>query len=152
MSTDSFTARVIDLTNQAATQAAAASMPGVVPRPWQIPSSFPSSVPIYDPIGFIVACDRTDLNAIADVAYNTGSGPNAGRIGTVAAAKMAIDHVAGQERALHARHASPVRLRSWAAVRRAGHASLPYGIFGAFAAVVNDAASAATAVDNAPSG
>lgn len=149
MSTSSLSDHITDLAAQAFLQGAAAAIPGVVPRPWQLPSAYPSGTPPIDPAGFIVACDRTDLNEVAATAYATGGAPNAGRIGTIVAAKMAMDHIACHERALHARHALPVRLRTWAAARRTGHGSLPYGVLGAFAAAVDDAAAAATAAPNA---
>lgn len=147
MPTLSFLAHVENLCEVAETVGSAAAIPGVRVRSWAIPDGYPSDVPLYDPAGIATACDRTDLNALVVEAYNT-AGPNAGRLGTVVAGKMALDHVACRERALHARHATPLRLRAWAAARRAGHADTLYGVFGAFAASVNDVSAAATAVDN----
>ncbi len=105
-------------------------------------------MPLYDPNGLADACSRADLNSFCIQAYEEGIDPNAGRIGQVVAAKLAMDHIAAHERALQARHATPARLRSWRASRLAGHGDNVWGVFGAFSRAVQDSYSAATAVDN----
>lgn len=132
MPTPSFYAHIADLCAKAGIQGAAAAAPGVVGRAWDVPSTYPVSTDIQDPSGFMYACARADLNALAVEGYERGNLPNdvVGRIGVVMAAKIAIDHMAAKERALHARHASPVRLRAWAASRKAGHADTTFGALG----------------------
>jgi hypothetical protein len=132
MPTPTFNQYLNDLATQAYQHGAAAAVPGVVRRPWQLPSAFPISTDVQDPAALIAACNRDDLNALAITGYQTGNTPNSytGRIGVVMAIFAAIDHMGAYERALHARHASPVRLRAWAAARRAGHADMTYGVYG----------------------
>lgn len=149
MPTSSFQTHIDDLASVAYDAAAAAAVPGVYKRAWSVPSTYPAGTPLYDPAGLISAFSRSDITAYILEAYATGSDPNAGRIGQVAAGKLALDHVACRERAAHARHATPQRLRAWAAARRAGHANTTYGVFGALAAAVADAAAASTTGPNA---
>lgn len=149
MPTSSFAAHIEHLADHAYTTAAAAAVPGAVKRPWSIPAAYPDGVPPHDPSGFAAALSRSDINEYVLLAYTTGTEPDGGRIGQVAAGKLALDHVACRERAAHGRHATPQRLRAWAAARRAGHGDATRGVFGALAAAVGDAAAAATAVSNA---
>lgn len=132
MPTVTFAQYLSGLASQAYQHGAAAAVPGIVKRPWQLPANFPISEDVQDPDALIAACNRDDLNALAIAGYQNGNTPNSytGRLGVVMAAKIAIDHMGAHERALHARHASPVRLRAWAAARRAGHADMSYGVFG----------------------
>jgi hypothetical protein len=152
MPTASFARYIADLARQAGQQGAAAAAPGVARRCWQIPSSYPVSTDIQDPGGFIDACNRDDLNALAIAGYQTGHLPNSytGRVGVVAAAKVAIDHMGAHERALHARHAGPVRLRAWAASRRAGHSDTTYGVFGCLQRYCASMIEEAQSVPNSP--
>lgn len=150
MPTSSFDAHIRGLADAAFEQAAAAAVPGAVTTVWGLPELYPVGTPLYDPTGIAEAMDRSDLNELCVAAYDGGAVPNGGRIGHVVATKMAIDHMAVRERALHARHATPVRLRAWRAARLAGHANAA-GVFGAFAAAVGDIYGAATAVPNSQS-
>jgi hypothetical protein len=147
MPTPSFVDHVTDLAAIAFQAGAGAAVPGATTRIWAVPAGYPVGTPLYDPAGLAAACDRTDLNALVTAAY-AAAGPNAGRLGQVMAGKLALDHVACRERALQARHATPQRLRAWAALRRSGHADATLGVFGAFSAVVNDTYAAATAAPN----
>lgn len=132
-------------------QGAAACLPGVARRPWNMPPLAPTnSLDIDDPAFWVAACDRSSLNSGAVAAYETGREPNAGRTGTVMAYKKAIDYQACYERALRARHASPVQLRVWAMARRTGHGSPTYGVFGVVKNEIDVLLDEATATDNSP--
>lgn len=154
MPTPAFVAHINDVCAQAAAQGRAAGMPGVARRPWQVPSAYPVGTDVQDPAGFVTACDRSALNALCVAEYlagyepDRGGNPAAGRLGVVGAYKTAIDYQAAFERALHARHAPPVRLRAWAAARRAGHGDTTYGVFGCVARAVDDGIGAARSVPN----
>lgn len=148
----SFAAHLAKLAQVARDQAAADGLPGLVPRPWQMPPTVPGTVDLQDPEFFKTACNRDSLNAAIATEYLDGGGGNAGRLGRVMALKLAIDHVACYERALTARHAAPARCRAWAAARRAGHADLTYGVYGVTGRYVNDLDAAAGAVANTPTG
>lgn len=150
MPTPGFETHLQDLANQGTAIGQAGSSPGVSPREWQIPSTMPEGIDPQDPNGFKEACDRTELNDLCMTAYATGGMPNGGRFGQVMAYKTAIDYQAAYERALHARHASGLRCRVWAAARRAGHADLTYGVFGALTRHLQALQDAATAVPNSP--
>lgn len=152
MPTPDFETHLNDLAAQGTAMGQAGSSPGVSPRLWQIPSIFPGGVDPQDPEGFRQGCDRSELNDLCIEAYATGATPNGGRFGQVMVAKTAIDHQAAYERALHARHASPLRCRVWAAARRAGHSDLTYGVFGALYRHLQALQDAATAVPNSPDG
>lgn len=143
-----FSTHITGLVGAAYERASAAAIPGVVPARWAIPLGYPLGVPVYVPAGFATALSRATLNALCLSAYVTGSVPNAGRVGQVAGCKMAMDHMAARERALNARHATPARLRAWAAARQAGHGDGVNGVFGAFTLMVTDTYSAASAVPN----
>lgn len=115
---------------QARIQGASASLPGIVRRQWAIPPAAPTTgIDVEDPNFFFTACDRSELNGMAVAAYETGNEPNAGRIGTLMAAKKAIDYQAGCERALRGRYASAVQRRIWAMARKTGHGSANFGVF-----------------------
>jgi hypothetical protein len=150
MPAPSFAAYLLDLTTQAHQIGAAAAASGVAKRVWQIPSQYPASTDVQEPDGFIDACNRDDLNELAIAGYQRGHLPNdyVGRVGVVAAAKLAIDHMGAHERALHARHASPVRLRAWAAARRTGHSDVTYGVFGCIGRYAASMLEQANAVGN----
>lgn len=155
MPTPAFVAHIVDLCRQAGDQGAAGGAPGVFRRPWQIPSAFPVGTDVQDPDGFKAACDRSGLNNLCVAEYDAGlvadpgGNPDAGRLGVVGALKTAIDYQAAFERALQARHASAVRLRAWAAARRAGHSDGTFGVFGCVSRSVDDAIGAARSVPNA---
>lgn len=141
------------LIEQSRLQGAAASLPGVVRRPWAIPPDAPTTgIDIEDPNFFRIACDRTELNGMAVAAYETGNGPNAGRVGTVMASKKAIDYQAGCERALRGRYASAVQRRIWAMARKTGHGSPTYGVFGAIRRELETLLDEAVALPNSPEG
>lgn len=145
---DAFRVHMAALAAQAGLQGSAAAMPGVVRRPWQLPATYPIPIDVQNPAGVKLACDRTDLNAACLLEYQQGLDPNEGRIGAVGALKTAIDYQAAYERALHARHASPVRLRVWAGGRRSGHQDTTYGIFGVIVRALDASISAAHSVPN----
>lgn len=139
------------LVGQARLQGAAASVPGVIHRPWNIPETHPTDgLDISDPAFFAIACDRSALNAAAIASYENGARANAGRMGIVMAAKKAIDYQAAYERALQARHASAVRRRVWAMARRTGHGSSTYGVFGIIRSELDDLRDVSTEVNNTP--
>ena len=147
MPTPAFEQHVQDLTDQAAAIGTAAAAPGVARRVWQVPSAYTGGTDVQDPVGFVAACDRSGLNADCVDVYQAG-----GRLGLVAAYKAAIDYQAAWERALHARHASGVRCRVWAGLRRGGHGDPLYGVFGAVKKQIEAFVTSATAVDAAPLG
>lgn len=136
---------------QAATQGYAANLPGLVGRAWNIPPGYPSGTDLQNPAGFKTACDRTALNLACVEAYNAGFDSSTARTGVVMALKIAIDHQAAYERALHARHASPVRLRVWAGARRTGHGNTAAGVFANQRAYLETLIAAATATNQNPS-
>jgi hypothetical protein len=142
---DDYLARLQD---QARAASVAHAAPGFNRRAWQLPV-FPSVTPLRDPAALVAACDRGPVNQYALEVYSTGAAPNSGRLGQLIAAKIAIDHMGAAERALHARHAGALRLRAWAAARRAGHAE-PDGVFGALGRTVSAWVYQATAQDNSP--
>jgi len=143
-----FVAHILGIMLQESAQGSAAAMPGVVPRTWQVPLTFPIGTDIQDPAGFITACDRTELNYDCIEEYHAGTVINGGRIGVVGALKTAMDYQACYERALHARHASPVRLRAWSSARRTGHGDSTFGVYAQMMASLNASISAARSVPN----
>jgi len=150
MPTPAFDDHLNALAAQVAAQGAAAAMPGVAARAWQIPAHYPPATDVRDPAGFITACSRADLNNNCRIAYDQSTNPNdsTGRQGVVGAYKTAIDYQAIYERALHARHATSVRCRVWSAARRAGHSDLRFGVIGCVNGAILDALGAAPAVPN----
>lgn len=148
MPTPDFIAHVTALASQAGFQGAAASIPGVIKRKWNIPPAFPAGVDVRDPDGFVVGCDRAELNSACVAEYQAAEEPNSGRIGAVGAYKTAIDYQAAYERALHARHASGLRLRVWASARRTGHSDLTYGVFGCAVRSIEASIAASRSVPN----
>lgn len=139
-----------DLAAQALAQGAAACVPGVLARAWNLPSAYPAGADLQDPGALASACDRHELNSRCVAAYATGAQANAGRIGEVMAFKLAIDYQAAYERALHARHASATRCRAWAAARRTGHGDGTYGVFGVVRRMIDATLAAATERPNTP--
>ena len=62
-----------------------------------------------------------------------------------------LDFQAAYERALHARHAGGVRLRTWAGARRTGHGNTAAGVFAVQRTYLESLMAAATAIDQNPS-
>lgn len=136
---------------QALAQGTAANLPGLVGRPWNIPAGYPLGTDVQNPAGFKAACDRTALNLLAAAAYGASYDSPDGRAGNLMAVKLAIDHQAAYERALHARHAGGVRLRTWAGARRTGHGNTVAGVFAVQRAYFESLMAAATAMNQNPS-
>lgn len=146
-----YTAHLAAVAAQALAQGTAANLPGLVGRPWNVPANHPLGTDVQNPIGFKTACDRTVLNQLALVAYGASYDSPDGRAGNLMALKLAIDHQAAYERALHARHAGGVRLRTWAGARRTGHGNTAAGVFAVQRTYLESLMAAATAIDQNPS-
>jgi hypothetical protein len=145
---EEFTKHVNDWSDLAFTNLLADSLPGLYRRRWAAKTFFPIGIDIQDPTGFVTMYTREELNQKCIDAYTTGPEANRGRAGEVMALKSAIDYLAAAERAMHASHASPARLRTWAMARRDGHADKVYGAFAQVRKYMDDTLAAASAYAN----
>lgn len=111
-------------------------LPGLATRGREVPDERPVQDPPADPAEGVqcpqylaALVQRGFLNDAYVYAYREGPKRNAGRVGHLAAAKLAIDYLATYERAVQAANAGRVRCRAWAAGRRLAHGDLDKGLF-----------------------